>query len=132
MYFVRQHMYSQSPPLSPTSARKRDSSEAPKESGSPSAATTTDQSEEREQTPPPQTADEEWVEYVDSFGRTRSCLRKDLPEFVRIDQQLEAKKAERKSKRNRCVHVYKNLANHRSYNVHFSGILSRFTINSAT
>ena len=100
-------MNSQSPSLSPASSMKEDPSKTSKKPNSPSAVTTTDQSEEREPTPPPQSANEEWVEYVDSFGRTRSCLRKDLPEFTRIDQQLEAKKQERRRERNRsaCIMV---------------------------
>ena len=101
--FVHQHMNSQSPSLSPASSMKEDLSKTSKEPYSPSAVTTSYQSEERELTPPPQSADEEWVEYVDSFGRTRSCLRKDLPEFTRIDQQLEAKKQERRREKNRSV-----------------------------
>ena len=101
-------MNSQSPPLSPTSSREKGSSEVSNKQG-----TTGDQSDEREATPPPQTADEEWVEYVDSFGRSRSCLRKDLPEFIKLDQQAEERKKERKRQRNRFVyhksvmHMYK-------------------------
>ena len=87
-------MISQSPPASPSSDKKT-SSEI-KEPCSPGG-----QSEEREPTPPPISADEEWVEYVDSFGRSRSCLRKDLPQFMKQDQQLEAKREERKKERNR-------------------------------
>ena len=35
-----------------------------------------------------QTEDDEWVDYVDSFGRTRSCRKADLAEFQRRDQKL--------------------------------------------
>ena len=92
-------MNSQSPPLSPTtSSHKKDVSNEP--------LTTNSQSDERELTPPPQTAEEEWVEYVDSFGRSRSCLRKDLPQFMKQDQQMETKKEERKIQGNRCVCDY--------------------------
>lgn len=87
------HMISQSPPVSPSSTRHIDSSSVSKERGSPK--------EEREPTPPPSSADEEWVEYVDSFGRSRSCLRKDLPQFMELDQQHEAKREERKKERKR-------------------------------
>ena len=97
-------MNSQSTSVSSASSMKEDPSKLSKKPNSPSAVTTTDQSEERDPTPPSQSADEEWVEYVDSFGRTRSCLRKDLPEFTRIDQQLEAKKQERRRERNRSVY----------------------------
>ncbi|XP_074662165.1 coiled-coil domain-containing protein 174-like [Tubulanus polymorphus] len=31
---------------------------------------------------------DEWVDYVDSFGRTRRCMRRDLPEFIKLDQSL--------------------------------------------
>ncbi|XP_072540588.1 coiled-coil domain-containing protein 174 [Salminus brasiliensis] len=41
--------------------------------------------------PPPQNADEEWVDYVDALGRSRKCLRKDLPEFQKMDQDLQNK-----------------------------------------
>ncbi|KAL6457949.1 hypothetical protein MHYP_G00331790 [Metynnis hypsauchen] len=41
---------------------------------------------------PPQNADEEWVDYVDALGRSRRCLRKDLPEFQKLDQDLQNKK----------------------------------------
>ena len=31
---------------------------------------------------------EEWVEYQDSLGRSRRCLRKDLPYMRELDRQL--------------------------------------------
>ena len=37
------------------------------------------------------------VDYVDTFGRSRRCLRKDLPELERMDRKLQQS--------NRCVHV---------------------------
>lgn len=33
--------------------------------------------------------DEEWVEYTDSLGRTRSCMRKDLSKFIAADKRLQ-------------------------------------------
>lgn len=39
--------------------------------------------------PPPQNPDEEWVEYVDALGRSRKCLRKDLPDFQKMDQDFQ-------------------------------------------
>uniref|UniRef100_W5K3Q5 Coiled-coil domain containing 174 n=1 Tax=Astyanax mexicanus TaxID=7994 RepID=W5K3Q5_ASTMX len=42
--------------------------------------------------PPPQNKEEEWVDYVDALGRSRKCLRKDLPEFQKMDQDLQSKK----------------------------------------
>uniref|UniRef100_A0A8C6UNV0 Coiled-coil domain containing 174 n=1 Tax=Neogobius melanostomus TaxID=47308 RepID=A0A8C6UNV0_9GOBI len=32
--------------------------------------------------------DEEWVDYVDSLGRSRRCMKKDLPSFQRMDLDL--------------------------------------------
>ena len=29
----------------------------------------------------------EWVEYVDSFGRTRRCLKEDLPQMMAADER---------------------------------------------
>ena len=95
-----QHMNSQSPPSSPTSSREKETSEVPNK---PSTTTDNQSDDEREVTPPPRTADEEWVEYVDSFGRSRSCLRKDLPQFIKLDQQAGERKEERNRNRNRSV-----------------------------
>ncbi|XP_063071107.1 coiled-coil domain-containing protein 174 isoform X2 [Engraulis encrasicolus] len=39
--------------------------------------------------PPAQNPDEEWVEYVDALGRSRKCLRKDLPDFQKMDQDFQ-------------------------------------------
>ena len=40
---------------------------------------------------------EEWVEYQDSLGRSRRCLKKDLPHMRELDRQLgeEERKMER-------------------------------------
>lgn len=38
--------------------------------------------------PPPQNPDEEWVDYVDALGRSRRCMKKDLPDFQKMDQDL--------------------------------------------
>ncbi|KAL4232504.1 hypothetical protein ACF0H5_007196 [Mactra antiquata] len=52
--------------------------------------------EERKQllepVPPPDSVDDEWVDYVDAFGRSRSCLRKDLPDLLKQDESLQQKK----------------------------------------
>ncbi|OWF54814.1 coiled-coil domain-containing protein 174-like [Mizuhopecten yessoensis] len=40
--------------------------------------------------PPPASKDEEWVDYVDSFGRTRTCLRKDLKDLTERDNKMTA------------------------------------------
>ncbi|XP_051752325.1 coiled-coil domain-containing protein 174 [Ctenopharyngodon idella] len=42
--------------------------------------------------PAPQNANEEWVDYVDALGRSRRCLRKDLPDFQKMDQDLQDKR----------------------------------------
>ncbi|KAG8007859.1 hypothetical protein GBF38_013571, partial [Nibea albiflora] len=41
--------------------------------------------------PPPQNPDEEWVDYVDALGRSRRCMKKDLPGFQKMDQDLKGK-----------------------------------------
>ncbi|GLD64400.1 coiled-coil domain-containing protein 174 [Lates japonicus] len=41
--------------------------------------------------PAPQNPDEEWVDYVDALGRSRRCMKKDLPEFKKMDQDLKGK-----------------------------------------
>ncbi|KAM6947390.1 coiled-coil domain-containing protein 174 [Lycodopsis pacificus] len=38
--------------------------------------------------PPPQHPDEEWVDYVDALGRSRKCMKKDLPGFKKMDQDI--------------------------------------------
>ncbi|EFA13255.1 coiled-coil domain-containing protein 174 [Tribolium castaneum] len=53
------------------------------------------QEEEEEDDPisdhydPPKNPDEEWVEYVDCLGRTRTCLRKDLDYLKSKDKDLK-------------------------------------------
>lgn len=50
--------------------------------------------EERESSSPipaPQNPDEEWVDFVDALGRSRRCMKKDLPEFKKMDQDLKGK-----------------------------------------
>ncbi|KAM3877841.1 coiled-coil domain-containing protein 174 [Diretmus argenteus] len=42
--------------------------------------------------PAPHNLDEEWVDYVDALGRSRRCMKKDLPEFKKMDQDLEGKR----------------------------------------
>ena len=32
--------------------------------------------------------EEEWVEYQDSLGRTRRCLKEDLPHMKELDRQM--------------------------------------------
>ncbi|CAN9511673.1 unnamed protein product [Ophioblennius macclurei] len=41
--------------------------------------------------PPPQNPDEEWVDFVDALGRSRRCMKKDLPDFKRLDQDFKGK-----------------------------------------
>ncbi|XP_073431088.1 coiled-coil domain-containing protein 174 isoform X3 [Dendrobates tinctorius] len=42
--------------------------------------------------PAPQNPGEEWVDYVDSLGRSRRCMKKDLPDLLRMDKDLQGKK----------------------------------------
>ncbi|XP_074054576.1 coiled-coil domain-containing protein 174 [Macrotis lagotis] len=41
--------------------------------------------------PPPQDPSEEWVDYVDSLGRSRRCMKKDLPGLLEMDKNLKGK-----------------------------------------
>ncbi|KAJ0068483.1 hypothetical protein NL108_008430, partial [Boleophthalmus pectinirostris] len=54
-----------------------------------------EEEEERESMlpiPAPENPDEEWVDYVDSLGRSRRCMKKDLPNFQRMDLDLNTGK----------------------------------------
>ncbi|KYO24880.1 coiled-coil domain-containing protein 174 isoform X1 [Alligator mississippiensis] len=42
--------------------------------------------------PPPQDPSEEWVDYVDSLGRSRRCMKKDLPDLLKMDKELQGKR----------------------------------------
>ncbi|NXR18981.1 CC174 protein, partial [Cinclus mexicanus] len=44
--------------------------------------------------PPPEDPDEEWVDYVDFLGRSRRCMKKDLPSLLKMDQELQGKRQE--------------------------------------
>ena len=37
---------------------------------------------------------EEWIEFTDSFGRNRKCLKKDLPQIKRLDKEVTLSKLE--------------------------------------
>ncbi|XP_029989841.1 coiled-coil domain-containing protein 174 isoform X2 [Sphaeramia orbicularis] len=50
-----------------------------------------DERESSSPIPAPQNPDEEWVDYVDSLGRSRRCMKKDLPDFHKMDQDLKGK-----------------------------------------
>ncbi|XP_028302918.1 coiled-coil domain-containing protein 174 [Gouania willdenowi] len=41
--------------------------------------------------PPPQNPDEEWVDYVDALGRSRRCMKKDLQDYQKMDQEFKGK-----------------------------------------
>ncbi|KAM9409021.1 coiled-coil domain-containing protein 174 [Pholidichthys leucotaenia] len=41
--------------------------------------------------PPPENPDEEWVDFVDALGRSRRCMKKDLPDFKKMDQDFTGK-----------------------------------------
>eukprot|EP00061_Rhincodon_typus_P008215 g30632.t1 len=44
--------------------------------------------------PAPQNPDEEWVDYVDSLGRSRRCMKKDLPGLLAMDKDLRGPRQE--------------------------------------
>ncbi|ELT91100.1 hypothetical protein CAPTEDRAFT_181155 [Capitella teleta] len=46
----------------------------------------------KEKIPEPEDSDEQWVDYVDSFGRSRRCMKRDLPKLVAMDEDLTGKK----------------------------------------
>jgi len=48
-----------------------------------------------------ESGDGEWVEYVDSLGRSRRCLREDLEEMERRDRDLREWAPPRSDNRNR-------------------------------
>ncbi|XP_072136765.1 coiled-coil domain-containing protein 174 [Mobula birostris] len=43
---------------------------------------------------PPQNSDEEWVDYVDSLGRSRRCMKKDLSGLLAMDRDLRESRQE--------------------------------------
>ena len=43
--------------------------------------------------------EEGWVEYVDSLGRSRRCLKEDLPDMMRRDREMAATAPPRQSRR---------------------------------
>lgn len=43
---------------------------------------------------PPQDPDEEWVDYVDSLGRSRRCMKKDLSGLLAMDEDLSGSRQE--------------------------------------
>ncbi|XP_051873532.1 coiled-coil domain-containing protein 174 isoform X2 [Pristis pectinata] len=47
---------------------------------------------------PPQDSDEEWVDYVDSLGRSRRCMRKDLSGLLSMDRDLRESRQETNKK----------------------------------
>ncbi|XP_039626797.1 coiled-coil domain-containing protein 174 [Polypterus senegalus] len=55
--------------------------------------------EKEDDIPPPETPDEEWVDYVDSLGRSRRCMKKDLPELLKMDKNLQGKRQEEEVKK---------------------------------
>ncbi|XP_037304200.2 coiled-coil domain-containing protein 174 [Pungitius pungitius] len=50
-----------------------------------------DEESDNSSVPPPQNPDEEWVDYVDALGRSRRCMKKDLPGFRKMDQDFKGK-----------------------------------------
>ncbi|XP_053325265.1 coiled-coil domain-containing protein 174 isoform X2 [Spea bombifrons] len=48
--------------------------------------------------PAPQDPSEEWVDYVDSLGRSRRCMKKDLPALLKMDKELQGKRPQEEEK----------------------------------
>ncbi|XP_078399932.1 coiled-coil domain-containing protein 174 [Cetorhinus maximus] len=44
--------------------------------------------------PPPLNPDEEWIDYVDSLGRSRRCMKKDLSGLLAMDKDLKGSRQE--------------------------------------
>ncbi|XP_074813704.1 coiled-coil domain-containing protein 174 isoform X2 [Natator depressus] len=65
---------------------------------SEAARKASEQEEDEEKTlpeieiPPPEDPSEEWVDYVDSLGRSRRCMKKDLPNLLKMDKELQGKR----------------------------------------
>lgn len=60
-----------------------------------------DEREERlheSEMPPPEHPDEEWVDYLDSLGRSRRCMKKDLPHLLKMDKELQGKSPDAEEK----------------------------------
>lgn len=49
----------------------------------------------------PKSEAEEWVDYTDSLGRSRRCLRTDLPNMIAMDQELQSRKVTRSPSQSR-------------------------------
>ncbi|NXF02155.1 CC174 protein, partial [Smithornis capensis] len=62
--------------------------------GKTSVSEETDDEETQAETdiPPPEDPEEEWVDYVDFLGRSRRCMKKDLPGLLKMDQELQGKR----------------------------------------
>ncbi|NXM69158.1 CC174 protein, partial [Serilophus lunatus] len=62
--------------------------------GKASVSEETDDEETQAETdiPPPEDPEEEWVDYVDFLGRSRRCMKKDLPSLLKMDQELQGKR----------------------------------------
>ncbi|KAJ8049939.1 hypothetical protein HOLleu_02908 [Holothuria leucospilota] len=41
---------------------------------------------------PPSNPEEEWVDYTDTLGRSRRCMKKDLPDLMKMDKNLHPEK----------------------------------------
>uniref|UniRef100_A0A2K6EZI3 Coiled-coil domain containing 174 n=1 Tax=Propithecus coquereli TaxID=379532 RepID=A0A2K6EZI3_PROCO len=73
---------------------KRREAEAPGAGGESRKAGDGDDDEENlpeEDVPAPRDPSEEWVDYVDSLGRSRRCMRKDLPDLLEMDKNLQGR-----------------------------------------
>ncbi|XP_046328027.2 coiled-coil domain-containing protein 174-like [Haliotis rufescens] len=48
--------------------------------------------------PPPSDPQEEWVDYTDSLGRSRRCMKKDLPQLIQQDKDMAKVRGEDSSR----------------------------------
>ncbi|XP_071852261.1 coiled-coil domain-containing protein 174-like [Apostichopus japonicus] len=47
--------------------------------------------------PAPENPEEEWVDYTDTLGRSRRCMKKDLPRLIKLDKDLNPEKFKEES-----------------------------------
>ncbi|GFO03566.1 coiled-coil domain-containing protein 174 [Plakobranchus ocellatus] len=56
-----------------------------------------------EEIPEPSCPDEEWVDFVDSLGRDRRCMKKDLNQLMKKDQELAVAQANKKKSSSKAM-----------------------------
>ncbi|XP_019850109.1 PREDICTED: coiled-coil domain-containing protein 174-like [Amphimedon queenslandica] len=63
-----------------------------------SSAASDKKEEKKDEEVKAENSDEEWVEYVDSLGRSRRCMKKDLSEMQRLDKEMESARNTKRDK----------------------------------